>query len=81
MLLFVREGKKTNKDSGADVPMDWLVIRCEAYSLDREPSRAWWHGYGLTCKCSPPPPPPYRLLLSHFMRIAHTHTQPPLCNG
>ena len=84
MLLFVREKRKEkkNKDSGGDVPMDWLVIRCEAYSLDREPSRAWWQGYGLTCKCPTPPPPRrilYRLLLSHFMRI--THTQPPLCNG
>lgn len=42
MLLFVREKKKRkkNKDSSGDVPMEWLVIRCEAYSLDREPSRA-----------------------------------------
>ena len=54
MFLFLREKKEENKDSGGDVPMDWLVIRCEACSLDREPSRAWWQGYGLTCK--PPPP-------------------------
>lgn len=82
MLLFVREKRKEkkNKDSGGDVPMDWLVIRCEAYSLDREPSRAWWQGYGLTCKC--PTPPSYPVSATAFpLHENHTHTQPPLCNG